>query len=234
MLFVRRKRFHDQVIHRRKEKKPLEELWVAVHFRWGDLANKTIWKDPSNPNLPTQRSGLGLGDFCICVEKILESRPDAKIFFFAEGAEQHIKSYPILNKAKVFTKSDTWRTDLDIMSQSNLLIGGESSFLRLGAFLCKNCTVIHSSTMFQVSEYEKNHLTNYNYINPISCIKWLTQEEYKSRIDPKKFGKPGHAYWQAISYDEKGNEVFTSYEGDLACYLKHINRFLSLFSSSYS
>ena len=88
--------------------------------------------------------------------------------------------------------------------------------------------------MFQVSGYEENHLTNYNYINPISCIKWLTQEEYKSRIDPKKFGKPGHAYWQAISYDEKGNEVFTSYEGDLACYLEHINHFLSLFSSSYS
>ena len=49
-----------------------------------------------------------------------------------------------------------WKRDIDIMSQSQLLIGGSSSFFVLGAHLCENCTVIHSSVpKFAKSEYEK-------------------------------------------------------------------------------
>ena len=114
------------------------------------------------------------------------------------------------------------------MSQSDLLIGGESSFFRLGAFLCKNCTVIHASNMFHTSAYEKNFLNSgCEHITSISCIKWLSQDEYRSRINPHKAAKAGNVLWKAIALDEQGNEIFTSYEGNLGCYLRNIDSFLS-------
>ena len=48
----------------------------------------------------------------------------------------------------------------DIMSQSQLLIGGQSSFFVLGSHLCNNCTVIHSSgKKFIQSTYEIKNIT---------------------------------------------------------------------------
>ena len=49
------------------------------------------------------------------------------------------------------------------MSQSNLLIGGSSSFFMLGAHLCQNCTVIHNSVAkFKKTHYERKLTSHMN------------------------------------------------------------------------
>ena len=145
-----RDKFHKQRMIRQNQKRESNEFWVSIHFRWGDVAT-------NNPDKPNFRSGLGFSNYCSCIGLIRMMNFDAKIFLFAENFPyselcEHIPSENI----KVLNDSMAWKRDIDIMSQSQLLIGGSSSFFVLGAHLCENCTVIHSSVpKFAKSEYEK-------------------------------------------------------------------------------
>merc|ERR1712150_73249 len=90
---------------------------------------------------------------------------EAKIFLFAENFpySESCTYLPSRNIA-FFNDSTSWKRDIDIMSQSQLLLGGSSSFFVLGSHLCENCSVIHSSDKkFIKSEYENllpTHLNN--------------------------------------------------------------------------
>ena len=73
--------------------------------------------------------GLALKDCCACIQRVLDFNSKAKVFLFAQKIE-NIKDYkkqcPILRKVEVISHSASWKDDLDIMVQSQLLIGGNS------------------------------------------------------------------------------------------------------------
>ena len=100
--------------------------------------------------------------------------PDIEIFFFAEGLVKPKSCWNFkLKNIHFFNDSLSWKRDIDIMSQSQLLIGGSSSFFVLGSHLCLNCTVIHSTPIkFMKSDYEQKlpiHLVDINCNAAISC-----------------------------------------------------------------
>ena len=157
--------------------------------------------------------GLGLKDFCACIKRVLDFNSKATIFLFAQRID-NIKDYreqcPILRKVKVISHSASWKDDLDIMVQSQLLIGGSSGFFTLAAFLCEECKVISSSSVrFKISPKERKTFKMLNeeigYITPISCTKYLNKSYY-----------PGN-----------NNEI-----GDLDCFLRAIDSFMTSFRYS--
>jgi hypothetical protein len=158
-----RRRFHEQRLHRLTPRRQSHEYWVSIHFRWGDVATK-------DQNRPNMRSGLGFSEYCACISHVLLANPHARIFVFAEEFARPDLCIVLKNKNVSFhNDSNTWKSDIDIMSQSKLLIGGSSSFFVLGAHLCENCTVIHNSQVkFTVSDYEK---TLTSHLNPLFCNK---------------------------------------------------------------
>ena len=153
--------------------------------------------------------GLGLKDFCACIQRVLDFNSKAKVFLFAQKIE-NIKDYkkqcPILRKVEVISHSASWKDDLDIMVQSQLLIGGDSGYFALGSFLCEECKVVTSSSKrFQISPEERKMFKMPNedvgYITPILCTTYLNESYYPS--DHQR--------------------------GDLDCYLRAIDSFMISF-----
>ena len=161
--------------------KPEGELWIGVHFRWGDVST-------DDPNKPNFRAGLKLSEFCQCLQTITQNWSKAKqrVFFFSENYTPDTADCPALKSVEKRSESAEWRTDLDIMSQSDLLIGGSSSFLVLGAFLCQQCSVVHSSYYkFRASQYEADSLLPSN-VSPVYCRNLTCyQESIQSYLESK-------------------------------------------------
>lgn len=163
-----RERFHKARALRTSLKRDINEYWVSIHFRWGDVQTK----DVDQPNI---RTGLKFSHYCKCALEIQSLKPNAIIFIFAEKLRNVKKICPGLNPNTThhFSDSQYWRRDMDIMSQSNLLIGGSSSFFVLGAHLCQNCTVVHGSVpKFQMSKYEKtlpSHIKAFHCKRSLVC-----------------------------------------------------------------
>ena len=161
-----RKKFHLQRLQRHNRIRNKDEFWVSVHFRWGDVQT-------NDPNQPDVRSGLGLSDYCSCVKEIKRIKPQATIHFFAENFHQTnlCSEFKSNDSFHFYNDSMNWKHDLDIMSQSQLILGGSSSFFVLAAHMCQNCTVIHNSRIkFAKAEYEKNLP---NHMNAYFCEKEL-------------------------------------------------------------
>ena len=165
-----RARFEHQRLGRTTPKREANEYWISMHFRWGDVKTD----DPDKPNY---RNALGFSNYCLCVKYILLLNPPrVKVFLFAEHFMSSLSHCSVLddNRVRFLTQSDSWKTDIDIMSQSQLIIGGKSTFFVLGANLCNNCTVIHSSempNMFVKSKYEEQLDP---HLKPIFCSPLLS------------------------------------------------------------
>ena len=177
-----RKRFHNQRLLRQTPKRKPDEYWVSIHFRWGDVADL---------NQPDQRTGLSFSDYCLCIRYMIHLNPRIKIFMFAENFKR-VDLCPALKSTNVqfFNDSKPWKRDIDIMSQSHLLIGGKSSFFVLGAHLCEvdgtRCTVIHESPRkFAESSYEKRlpqHLKTILCPPSLQCYREAIQEHIKMEL----------------------------------------------------
>ena len=173
-----RKLFHRQRYTRHNLMRQQNEYWVSIHFRWGDTKTE-------DPNHPDMRTGLAFSDYCLCIRFILHRNPQVKIFLFAEGLQNTSSCEPLKSKnVQVFNESNLWKRDIDIMSQSQLLIGGGSSFFVLAANLCEKCTAIHSTDVkFGESKYEKRlspHLKAIFCPTQLSCF----LEFIRQNVDP--------------------------------------------------
>ena len=179
-----RSNFHNHRLLRPNLKRNPGEIWVSIHFRWGDV-------ETEDPNEPDARTGLGFEDYCQCINGTLRLIPKVSIFVFAENFTPP-ESCTVLTSRQLsfFNESTSWKRDLDIMSQSQLLIGGQSSFFVLGAHLCQNCTVIHSSgKKFVKSAYETKRLQP--HLKSVYCVPqficyWTYIEEYIKEINTNK------------------------------------------------
>ena len=136
-----RRRYYAKQKKRMVPFRPQSELWISVHFRWGDVATKSV----SSPN---KRAGAGLHEYIKATDlarKILSSSFENKktrINFFSEGISSNFLSFSEKFPNASFDINGNWTSAVDIMSQSNVIVGGGSSFFVLGSLLCRKCSVM--------------------------------------------------------------------------------------------
>lgn len=122
--------------------KPADATWVGVHFRWGDTRAGTA-ETPARSALI--RTGASLLTFANVTKRYRADRT----FLFTENLDQtHLELFQktVGRKVEVHTNSRRWADTLALMGQCTVLIGGSSSFFKLGARLCifagQPCTVV--------------------------------------------------------------------------------------------
>ena len=211
---VFRKRFHKQRLLRQTLKRQPYDHWVTIHFRWGDTAGKEL----NHPNVSTSRSGLTFWDYCRCIHLILSLSKNSTIFLLAENFTRP-DFCEVLNSEHVHFLNDSisWKQHLDIMSQSQLLIGGKSGFFVLGSHLCENCTVIHNSnSKFFVSDYEKalpKHLVEHFCKVYITCYLAHIKTHYMKHITKGSLKDKKHS--NAIIRQDGVDSIKTKVKGKL-------------------
>ena len=122
--------------------RPLDEVWAAVHFRWRDVAVEKGAVDI--------RTGAALSEFMDHLDWVIKilpltskNAPVLKYFVLTEGEETEFRNVTAKYPSMIFHgDSEKWQTALDILSQSSVIIGGQSSFFSLGSNLCDDCYAI--------------------------------------------------------------------------------------------
>jgi hypothetical protein len=130
-----RANFHKARVAAGGLQRPPFEFWITAHFRWGDVAT-------GNTESPDFRAGVGLTNLAIKTAQYLEANPGARVFFFSEGSAETFASFQQIVPTGELHLNGLWQTAIDTFSQSNILLGGISSFFVIGAHLCDNCTVV--------------------------------------------------------------------------------------------
>ena len=179
-----RNRFYQvQTARYGRKFKSSNEIWISAHFRWGDVRT---W-DTEHPD--GRMKGLGLLDLAKITKRWLNvvktcSRGAGaiRVFLFSEGAPKEFNPFLTAVPNVELRVNESWQDSVWTMSQSDVLIGGESAFFALGAFLCKKCTVVtpgggHTSKKFRVHAEENSMRThhreeNANFQQTLSCSPW--------------------------------------------------------------
>lgn len=136
-----RNRYYSKQIERGVPLRARNELWISVHFRWGDVATQSVFS-------PDQRAGAGLQKYVQATDRARKFLSDsfdnrsARIHFFSEGNPSQFSSFSETFPDASFNVNSNWTSTIDTMSQSQVLIGGQSSFFVLGSLLCRKCSVM--------------------------------------------------------------------------------------------
>ena len=130
-----RAKFHQARVAAGGLQRPIFEFWISVHFRWGDVAT-------GNTERPNGRAGSSLKKFAFKTAQYLKANPGARVFFFSEGPRETFALFQKNVPTAELHLNGSWQTAIDTFSQSNILLGGTSSFFVIGAHLCNNCTVV--------------------------------------------------------------------------------------------
>ena len=119
-----------------------DEVWFSVHFRWGDVATESV-------DSPNYRTGAGLSQYIDetrhHLDRYRRHNKTVSLHFFSEGGVRNFTKFEDAFPDAKMHVNDDWVDALDIMTQSSVLIGGESSFFVLAAHLCRNCTVVSAN-----------------------------------------------------------------------------------------
>lgn len=163
-----RSRYYDAQLRLGRIVRPSSEFWIAVHFRWGD----TSTQDPEKPN---GRAGKGLTAFAQATAVWVKANPDARVYFLSEGSEETFSTFRRFVPHVNLQLNGDWRDALWTMAQSNVLLGGSSSFFALGAHLCHECTVAttkrgKSGRKFRATVSEKNSTRHHHLVEIDSFI----------------------------------------------------------------
>lgn len=156
-----RQRFQQAQRVRKVNLRPPNVTWISVHFRWGDTKTSSV-------EMPNQRAGVGLSKYIEATryQQELYNSSETEIHFFSEGEPTTFISFQdAFPSATLHLNSTSWVESLDIMSQSNVLIGGHSSFFVLASHLCEYCKVItatHRGKKFSVKKQEVSLARHHN------------------------------------------------------------------------
>jgi len=118
-------------------KKHHNETWVTVHFRWGDVATNDVEQ-------PDKRAGVGLSVYKNIANNELKKLPghNKRVLFLSEGNKTLFESFLKRVPNSEYITNSGWTYGIDLLAQSDVIIGGTSSYFVLGAHLCKKCKVI--------------------------------------------------------------------------------------------
>jgi hypothetical protein len=115
--------YHAQLTTYNRIPRHQHEFWIAVHFRAGrglaSLANETV--------------------------AYVKAVPSARVFLISEGLQNEFEAFRAIVPTAEYMLGGSWKDALWVISQSNVVIGGTSSFFVLGAHLCTQCTVLTSA-----------------------------------------------------------------------------------------
>lgn len=165
-----RLRFQKVQVHQYgRQQRPESEFWIAVHFRWGDLQNEfslgRFTPRKNDVEHPDFRAGRGLSTLAHDAMEYLKVNPGARVFLISEGERDEFQAFRTIIPTTEFMLNETWRDALWTISQSNVAIGGISSFFAVGAHLCNKCTVvtITNNTKFKPHmEEQRSHQTHFD------------------------------------------------------------------------
>lgn len=156
-----RQRFQQAQRVRNANFRPPNVTWISIHFRWGDTRTSSV-------ESPNRRAGAGLLKYIEATryQQELHNSSQTQIHFFSEGEPTTFVAFQdAFPSATLHLNSTSWIEALDIMSQSNVLIGGQSSFFCLASHLCEYCKVItatHRGKKFSVKKEELSLARHHN------------------------------------------------------------------------
>ena len=152
-----RARFHRvQIAQYSRQPRPAGEFWIVAHFRWGDVATSSV-------DAPNVRAGVGLSQLAKCSAKFVEANPGARVFLISKGNQDEFENFRVILPATEFQLNGSPLDALWTMAQSNVAIGGISTFFAIGAHLCDRCTVATISnhpkfTAFPVENHDHHEV----------------------------------------------------------------------------
>ena len=144
--------------------RPEDELWLSVHYRSGDV-------ESNKPEYARQGRGdlAALAYYVRAAVRYLKTDPGRLhgrtaglrpvVHFFSEGKAHAFKRFTdVLPDAVLHlgnNRSDTTKHDIDLMTQSHVLIGGFSTFFQMAAHLCDACVVLSADVAKDASRMDK-------------------------------------------------------------------------------
>lgn len=119
--------------------RPANEFWITVHLRWGDVATGDV-EHTDGRTWPLSLLAYHTQD---ALARRKSTRMRTRVFLLAEdlGVEDKQKFLMFVPEAEIVSDS-SWKYALAIIANSNVTIGGSSSFFAIGSHLCHKCTVI--------------------------------------------------------------------------------------------
>merc|ERR1740130_1042561 len=143
--------------------RPKDELWLSVHYRAGDVEHSTEYVKQGRGDL------AALAYYVRAAVRYLASDPERLhgratglrpvVHFFSEGKAHAFKRFTdVLPDAVLHLGNnggDTTKHDIDLMTQSHVLIGGFSTFFQMAAHLCDACVVLSADVAKDASRMDK-------------------------------------------------------------------------------
>merc|ERR1719272_2311149 len=143
--------------------RPKDELWLSVHYRAGDVEHSTEYVAKGRGDL------AALAYYVRAAVRYLASDAERLhgratglrpvVHFFSEGKAHAFKRFTdVLPDAVLHLGNnggDTTKHDIDLMTQSHVLIGGVSTFFQMAAHLCDACVVLSADVAKDASRMDK-------------------------------------------------------------------------------
>ena len=143
--------------------RPEDELWLSVHYRSGDVEHSKEYVRQGRGDL------AALAYYVRAAVRYLKTDPGRLhgrtaglrpvVHFFSEGKAHAFKRFTdVLPDAVLHlgnNRGDTTKHDIDLMTQSHVLIGGFSTFFQMAAHLCDACVVLSADVAKDASRMDK-------------------------------------------------------------------------------
>ena len=142
--------------------RPKDELWLSVHYRSGDVEHSKEYVRQGRGDL------AALAYYVRAAVRYLKTDPARLhgrtaglrpvVHFFSEGEAHAFKRFTdVLPDAVLHLgnkRGDTTKHDIDLMTQSHVLIGGFSTFFQMAAHLCDACVVLSADVAKDASRMD--------------------------------------------------------------------------------
>ncbi len=142
--------------------RPTDELWLSVHYRSGDVEHSKEYVRQGRGDL------AALAYYVRAAVRYLKTDPATLhgrtaglrpvVHFFSEGKAHAFKRFTdVLPDAVLHLgnkRGDTTKHDIDLMTQSHVLIGGFSTFFQMAAHLCDACVVLSADVAKDASRMD--------------------------------------------------------------------------------
>jgi len=142
--------------------RPKDELWLSVHYRAGDVEHSTEYVKQGRGDL------AALAYYVRAAVRYLASNPERLhgratglrpvVHLFSEGKAHAFKRFTDVLPGAVLhlgnNRGDTTKHDIDLMTQSHVLIGGFSTFFQMAAHLCDACVVLSTDVAEDASRMD--------------------------------------------------------------------------------
>jgi hypothetical protein len=173
--------------------RPRDELWLSVHYRAGDVAHSKDYVAQGRGDL------AGLAYYVQAVLKYVASEPERLkgrtsglnpvVHLFSEGTPHAFKKFTDLLPDTVLHLGNDRQTahDIDLMTQSHMLIGGFSSFFQMAAHLCDACVVLSKDVASDAKRLDEQ--LGKPWPRAYELVKLYHDSAADEHFDGERFGK---------------------------------------------